>query len=223
MSGFATKGIFYALQSEWLADHSGKYWRHELERLGVEIPTSGSLSVNMNNIAAKVRVTPSDKSTPTKTPTKAKGNSPAQWGSGYGMFRTFILEGEPFAVYRSTLGRRWCRRHRKGNDCLAGSSRVHSRRRFRPCLQATSAWPARSLPAGGLVFIGGTVRDPEFRAFDVATGEELWKTSFHRGRCPVPMSYQLKPGEQFAAVAAGGHGNVGKLVTRSSHSRCLSS
>jgi quinoprotein glucose dehydrogenase len=62
----------------------------------------------------------------------------------------------------------------------------------------------------GLTFIAATT-DDYLRAFDTATGEELW-----RGRLPysgqaTPMTYRLRPdGRQFVVVAAGGHMLFGK-------------
>jgi quinoprotein glucose dehydrogenase len=59
--------------------------------------------------------------------------------------------------------------------------------------------------ASGLTFIAATT-DDYLRAFDTATGEELW-----RGRLPysghaTPMTYRLRPGgRQYVVIAAGGH------------------
>jgi quinoprotein glucose dehydrogenase len=64
--------------------------------------------------------------------------------------------------------------------------------------------------AGGLVFIGGAL-DRYLRAFDAASGAELW-----RGRLPAPgmatpMTYVWQ-GRQYVVVAAGGHGEAGTLT-----------
>ncbi|MBV9566388.1 MAG: pyrroloquinoline quinone-dependent dehydrogenase [Bradyrhizobium sp.] len=63
--------------------------------------------------------------------------------------------------------------------------------------------------AGGLVFTGAM--DAYLRAFDAASGEELWQ-----GRLPVPgvanpMTYLWK-GEQYVAIAAGGHSEAGTTI-----------
>jgi quinoprotein glucose dehydrogenase len=74
-------------------------------------------------------------------------------------------------------------------------------------------WWIRGLPgiaapmmtASGLVF-SGISNEHALRAFDLASGEELW-----RGRLPtagnaLPMTYQVRPdGRQFVVIAAGGH------------------
>ena len=65
------------------------------------------------------------------------------------------------------------------------------------------------ITAGGLVFTGAM--DAYLRAFDAKSGEELWQ-----GRLPVPgvanpMTYLWK-GEQYVAIAAGGHSEVGTTI-----------
>jgi quinoprotein glucose dehydrogenase len=61
--------------------------------------------------------------------------------------------------------------------------------------------------AGGLVFIGA-VMDDYLRAFDVETGEELWRGRLPAGGQASPMTYQLR-GRQYVVIAAGGHGSLG--------------
>ena len=63
-----------------------------------------------------------------------------------------------------------------------------------------------AITAGGLVFTGAM--DAYLRAFDARSGQELWQ-----GRLPVPgvanpMTYLWK-GEQYVAIGAGGHSEVG--------------
>jgi len=66
-----------------------------------------------------------------------------------------------------------------------------------------------AVTAGGLVFTGAA--DAYLRAFDAKTGAELWQ-----GKLPVPgianpMTYQWK-GEQYVAIAAGGHSELGTHI-----------
>jgi quinoprotein glucose dehydrogenase len=57
---------------------------------------------------------------------------------------------------------------------------------------------------GGLVFIGAAV-DNYLRAFDLETGEELWKGRLPAGGQATPMTYRLgENGRQFVVIAAGG-------------------
>jgi quinoprotein glucose dehydrogenase len=63
--------------------------------------------------------------------------------------------------------------------------------------------------AGGLVFTGAM--DAYLRAFDAASGAELWQ-----GRLPVPgvanpMTYSWE-GEQYIVIAAGGHSEAGTSI-----------
>jgi quinoprotein glucose dehydrogenase len=66
-----------------------------------------------------------------------------------------------------------------------------------------------AITAGGLVFTGAM--DAYLRAFDAKSGDELWQ-----GRLPVPgvanpMTYLWK-GEQYVAIAAGGHSEAGTTI-----------
>jgi len=54
---------------------------------------------------------------------------------------------------------------------------------------------------GGLVFIGAT-GDSVFRAFDSATGEEVWSYRLPYNITAVPMSYEGADGRQYVAVTA---------------------
>ena len=63
--------------------------------------------------------------------------------------------------------------------------------------------------ASGLIFIGATV-DDYLRAFDVETGEELWKGRLPAGGQATPMTYRVRGnGKQYVVIAAGGHGRAG--------------
>lgn len=60
-----------------------------------------------------------------------------------------------------------------------------------------------TVTAGGLVFVGAT-NDKRFRAFDAATGEQLWETQLRANANANPMTYAGKGGRQFVAINAGG-------------------
>ena len=57
--------------------------------------------------------------------------------------------------------------------------------------------------ASGLIFIGAT-SDGYFRAFDLSTGDELWKAELPATGNAVPMTY-FHQGQQYVVIAAGGH------------------
>lgn len=61
--------------------------------------------------------------------------------------------------------------------------------------------------AGGVVFIGAAM-DDYLRAFDAASGEELWKGRLPAGGQATPMTYEWE-GHQYVVIAAGGHARAG--------------
>jgi len=63
--------------------------------------------------------------------------------------------------------------------------------------------------AGGLVFIGATVLDRKFRAFDKATGALLWETTLPAAGLGTPAVYDAN-GRQFVVTPAGGPRNAGE-------------
>jgi len=60
---------------------------------------------------------------------------------------------------------------------------------------------------GGVVFLGAAV-DNYLRAYDLTTGEELWKARLPAGGQATPMTYE-QDGRQYVVMVAGGHGSVG--------------
>ena len=57
--------------------------------------------------------------------------------------------------------------------------------------------------AGGLLFIGATVYDRKFHAYDKLTGKLLWETLLPAGGTATPATYAVQ-GRQFVVIAAGG-------------------
>lgn len=70
-------------------------------------------------------------------------------------------------------------------------------------LTGNSGSAGPSVTAGGLVFVGAT-NDRRFRAFDSATGNELWQTQLEGNANANPMSYAGASGRQRVAVIAAG-------------------
>lgn len=62
------------------------------------------------------------------------------------------------------------------------------------------------LTASGLIFIGATP-DASLRAFELATGRELWRGRLPAGARSTPMTYAVG-GRQFVVIAAGGDGEI---------------
>ena len=63
--------------------------------------------------------------------------------------------------------------------------------------------------AGGVVFIGATVLDRKFRAFDKTTGKLLWETLLPAAGLGTPAVYEAN-GRQFVVTPAGGPRNAGE-------------
>lgn len=57
--------------------------------------------------------------------------------------------------------------------------------------------------AGGLIFIGATVHDRKFHAYDKATGKLLWEATLPAGGNATPATYEVN-GRQYVVIAAGG-------------------
>jgi quinoprotein glucose dehydrogenase len=72
-----------------------------------------------------------------------------------------------------------------------------------PLKWGTAVFGGPIITAGGLLFIGAT-QDDSFRAFSLATGEELWTVKLPTGAFALPMTYETG-GRQFVVIAAGGH------------------
>jgi quinoprotein glucose dehydrogenase len=57
--------------------------------------------------------------------------------------------------------------------------------------------------AGDVLFIGATVYDKKFRAFDSLTGKLLWQTVLPNSAIATPATYMID-GKQYVVVSAGG-------------------
>lgn len=64
------------------------------------------------------------------------------------------------------------------------------------------------MTAGGVAFLSSTL-DYYVRAYDITSGEELWKARLPAGGQATPMTYTGPDGRQYVVVAAGGHGSLG--------------
>jgi quinoprotein glucose dehydrogenase len=100
--------------------------------------------------------------------------------------------GELVAVNANTGQIAWATPLGVIDDLPAGKQRVGN---------SGSAGP--TVTAGGLVFVGAT-NDRRFRAFDAATGQQLWETWLTANANANPMSYRGRSGKQYVAINAGG-------------------
>ena len=67
----------------------------------------------------------------------------------------------------------------------------------------TESYGGPIVTAGGLLFIGATNFDKQFRAYDKSTGELLWQTTLPFSGNATPATYEVN-GRQFVVIAAGG-------------------
>jgi quinoprotein glucose dehydrogenase len=63
--------------------------------------------------------------------------------------------------------------------------------------------------AGGLLFIGASVFDQKFHAYDKTSGKLLWETELPFSGLATPSTYMVN-GKQFVVIAAGGGQSSGK-------------
>lgn len=167
------------------------------------------LLVNTNNLPAKIRLIPADKFGDEANKNAEDGDYTRQMGAPYGMFRTFLFArahhlpcapppwGMLSAVDMTTGTIRW--------QVPLGSLAPNN-----PNVpEGAPSLGGPIVTAGGIVFLAGTIIDPEIRAFDVLTGKELWKAQLSTSGGATPMTYQTRAGgKQFLVIAAGGHAKV---------------
>lgn len=174
-------------------------------------PASHTLIIPVNNLAAEVRLIPRDDFA---NQTRAGREIGGDWefapqnGTPYGMARRFLLSPlglpctpPPFgtlnAVNADTGELRW-------SVPLGRFPSIHGSPLGPP------AWGSFGLggsivTAGGLAFVAGTL-DPAIRAFDIATGKELWKGDLPTSARSTPMTFLGPDGRQYVLISAGGHG-----------------
>lgn len=173
-------------------------------------PARGLALVNSSRLAFLVRLVPRDRFNEDEL---EKGDSEAtpQRGTPYGMVRKVLLSPLGLPCNPPPWGTL------AGVDLNSGEVRwevpLGTVRDLAP-VPLPIRWGTPNLggplvTASGLIFIGGTM-DDYLRAFDVESGEELWKGRLPAGGQATPMTYQLgENGRQYVVIAAGGHGKIG--------------
>lgn len=172
-------------------------------------PVSGLLITPVNRMAAVVRLVPRDRF---EAHRKANPDweTTAQRGAPYAMSRRFLRSPSGLPCNPPPFGTL------TAVDPATGEIRWEVPLGRMPLPGARPEWGSINLggplaTGGGLVFIGATF-DPALRAFDTATGRELWKGELPASARATPMTYQGPSGRQYVAIAAGGHvSRLGKL------------
>jgi quinoprotein glucose dehydrogenase len=166
-------------------------------------PVSGTLFVTTNNFPTKVRVIPRAEFEDARK-SEERGEYTAQVGAPYGMFRRPLLSPKH---HLPCVPPPW--------GMLTAVDMVKGKIRWQVALGSFNPGKVPEgvinlggpiVTAGGLVFVAGTI-DPFLRAFDVETGNEVWKAQLPTSGHATPMSYQFK-GKQYVVIAAGGHAHI---------------
>lgn len=164
-------------------------------------PQHALLVAPSNNLPSIVRLIPREEFAAARKASKPGQEFTAQSGTPFGMVREFLLspDGQP------------C--HMPPYGLLSAIDLDSGELRWQKPLGSMPGAPTGTgainlggpiITAGGLTFIGATV-DGYFRAFETATGKELWAFKLPASARATPMTYVHK-GKQYVVIAAGGHG-----------------
>lgn len=170
-------------------------------------PARNLLVVNMSNLAHHIMLFPRESFQEVREVYHDQEVSP-QEGAPYGMKRNTMLSPIGLPCTPPPWG------------VLAGIDLADGRIVWRRTLGTTedlSAGPGIELgtpnlggpivTAGGLIFIGAAM-DNYLRAFDLETGQELWKGRLPAGAQATPMTY-LWQGRQYVVIFSGGYSRIG--------------
>ncbi|MFL6601291.1 MAG: pyrroloquinoline quinone-dependent dehydrogenase [Steroidobacteraceae bacterium] len=167
-------------------------------------PVRNLLIVNTNNLIARARLIPREKI----SSDNEDGNYGPQRGTPYGMLRRFLQSPSDLPCGAPPWGTLTAVDLAKGAitwQIPFGSMKdfggVHG---SVPPGSISLGGPITT--EGGLVFIAGTP-DAQIRAFNVETGEELWRATLPATGNATPMTYEMN-GKQYLVVAAGGHPSI---------------
>jgi quinoprotein glucose dehydrogenase len=168
------------------------------------------LVVNMSNLAHLIQLIPSDKIQEVSEVLHSSEIAP-QAGAPFGVRREILTSslGLPCTpppwgllmavdiekgelVWRRTLGT---------TEDLAGGLALKL---------GTPTLGGPIITESGLIFIGSTV-DYYLRAFDLETGNELWKGRLPTTGIATPMTYTWE-GKQYIVIFAGGYGSIGTPI-----------
>ncbi len=170
-------------------------------------PGRGYLVVPTNRIAAIIQLIPRDRFQAERERKDRLGVEFApQHGTPFGMSREFLLSPERCPCNPPPWGAL------SAVDSATGKIAWEVPLGVVPWLANhpdAAKWGSLNLggpvtTAGGLVFIGATL-DPYLRAFETATGKELWKGKLPASARSTPMTFQSPHGKQFVVISANGH------------------
>jgi quinoprotein glucose dehydrogenase len=165
------------------------------------------LVVNMSNMAQRVTLIPADK-VDAEAETHHEAEIAPQRGAPFGVRRDILVSPlglpctpPPWGVLAAVD---------LDTGALVWRSRLGTTRDLAGGFAFDTGTPNLGGPiatAGGLVFISATL-DYYLRAFDIETGDELWKARLPAGGQATPMTYEWQ-GRQYVVIYAGGYGRAG--------------
>lgn len=171
-------------------------------------PSRNLLVINMNNVAQEIRLHPATEDREKATEISEADEFAPMEGAPFGMSRKPVFSPlglpcspPPWGVLAGvdlSTGKIVWRQPIGTTEDLANGLALNF---------GTPNFGGPITTAGGLTFIGAAM-DDYIRAFETATGKELWKGRLPAGGQATPMSYVWK-GKQYVVIAAGGHARAG--------------
>lgn len=171
-------------------------------------PTTNRLYVNTNSALHRITLIPRAKAEGRKAGRREGDEYGPMDGTPYGMTRAVLLSPLGLPCNPPPWGELHAIDMDKGVE--AWTSKLGTTEDLAPLGMAfgwgTPNFGGPMATGGGLIFIGAAM-DRYLRAFDAATGEELWQGRLPAGGQATPMSYVWK-GRQYVVIAAGGHSEL---------------
>jgi quinoprotein glucose dehydrogenase len=169
-------------------------------------PVRHLMVANTNRLIAWVKLIPRDQydtQTTAQQDNRIYGEFGRQRGAPYGLYRTFLFSPSKLPCNTPPWGTT------EAVDVFSGKKVWDvALGTLIPDQQTGSInLGGPIIAAGGLVFTGAAM-DQYLRAFDIETGQELWKYFLPASAQATPMSFTLH-GRQYLVIAAGGHGKLG--------------